>query len=91
MSASVLVDAYLCYPPPKLNDAYLGAIGADVPLLCYTPCTAVSVSAAHICLFLLRFVRALLIYPPVRLGAALILRFWWMVPFLPLPSYYTAS
>ena len=72
-------------------DACLSAMAADVPLLCCTPRTAVSVSAVHFWLLLLRFVRALPVYPTVRLGAALMLRFWWMVPFLLLYSFYTAS
>ena len=63
-------------PPPRLNDACLSAMAADVPLLCYTPCTAVRISAAHFWLLLLRFVRELPVYPAVRLGAALMLRFW---------------
>ena len=67
-------------PPPRLNTACLSAMGADVPLLCCTPCSAVRVSAAHFWPLLLRFVRALPVYPTVRLGAAFMLRFWWMVP-----------
>ena len=75
MSVGVLGDAFLCYlPPPRLNDACLSAMAADVPLLCCTPCTAVRVSAAQFWLLVLRFVRALPIYPSVRLGAALMLR-----------------
>ena len=92
VGVGVLGDAFLCYPPaPRLNAACLSAMGADVPLLCCTPCTAVRVSAAHFWPILLRFVRALPVSPTVRLGAALMLRFCWMVPFLPLPSFYTAS
>ena len=39
MSVSVLGDSYTVLPPPpRLNNAYLSAMGADVPLLlCYTP------------------------------------------------------
>ena len=59
-------------------------------LYCCTPCTGVRVRAAHIWPLLLRFVPALPVYPTVRLGAALMLRFWWMVPFLPL-LFCTAS
>ena len=48
MDVGVLGDAFLCYsPPPSLNAAWLIAMGADVPLLCCIPCTAVRVSAAH--------------------------------------------
>ena len=66
-------------------------MAADVPLLCCTHFTAVRVSAAHFWLLFLRFVRALPIYLTFRLGATLMLRFWWMVPFLLLYSFYTAS
>ena len=45
MSVSDLGDASLCYPPPRLNDACLNVMAADVRLLCCTPCTAVSVRA----------------------------------------------
>ena len=61
-------------PPPRLNDACL-TMAADVPLLCCIPCTAVRVSAAHVRLILLRFVRALPVYPTARLGATLMLWF----------------
>ena len=63
-------------PPPRLYAACFGAMGADVPLLCGPPCTAVRISAARFWPLLLQFVRALNVYPTVRLGAALMLRFW---------------
>ena len=92
MGVGVLGNAFLCYPPlRRLNDDCLSAMGADVRLLCCTPCAAVRVSAAHFWLLLLRFVRAIPVYPTVRLGDALMLRVWWMVPFFPLSSFYTAS
>ena len=78
-------------PPPRLNPVCFGAMGAGVYLLCCPPRTAVGVNAAHFLPLLLRFVWALSVYPTVRLGAALMLRFWWMVPFLPLFSIYTAN
>ena len=78
-------------PPCRLNAACFGAMGAESPLLSCPPYTAVRVSAAHFRPLLLRFVRASPAYPTVRLGAALMLRFWWMVPFLPLSSIYAAS
>ena len=92
MGVCVLGDAFLCYPPPpRLNYPCLSAMGTDVPPLCCTPYIEVRVSAAHFWLLLLQFVRALPVYPTVRLDAALMLRFWGMVPFLPLSSFYTAS
>ena len=66
-------------------------MAADVPLLCYTTCTAGEVGAAHFLLLLLRIVRALPVYSTIRQGAAHILRFWWIVLFLLLKSFYTAS
>ena len=64
-------------------------MGAGIPLLCYTRCTAVrSVMPIFICFTAVRV--GVPTYPTVRLGAALVLRFWWMVPFLPLSSFYTA-
>ena len=38
-------------PPPRLNEACLTAMGADVPFLCCTPCTAVRGSVAHLFCF----------------------------------------
>ena len=90
MGVGVLGDAFLCFtPPPTLNAARLNAMVADAPLLRCTPCTAVRVSAAHFYPILLRFVQVLAVYPTVRLGATLMLRFWWMVSFVPLSSLYT--
>ena len=63
------------FSPPRLNAVGLSAMGADVPLLCCTPGTAVRVSAAHFWPLLLRVVRALPVYPTVRLGGAPLLRF----------------
>ena len=85
----MLGDAFLCYPPyaaPRLNVAFFCAIGIDVPLLCFTPCTAVGVSAT---LFLAPITA-------VRAGVTRILRsdwalLWRMVPFLLMSSLYTAS
>ena len=58
-----------------------------VPSRCCTSCTVVRVGAVHFRPLLLRDVRALLVHPTVRLDAAHMLRFWWMIPVLPLSSF----
>ena len=88
MGVGGLCDKILCYPPPPwLNAACLSAMGTHVSVLCCTVFTAVRVSADNVWPLLLRFVRALPVYPTVRLGAALMLRFRWMVPFFGCPPF----
>ena len=75
------------YTAPRLHAASFGAMVADIRATLYCaapPWTAVRVSAARFWSRLLLFVRALPVYPTVRLGAALALRIWWIVPFLQL-------
>ena len=62
-------------------------MGADLSLLCWTPSTAIRVSAAHSCPLLLLFVRTLPVYPTVRLGAALMLRFDGWYPSYRCPTF----
>ena len=59
------------YHTHKLADVTrpsLSGMGADVPSCVCTRCTAVRVSAANFWLHLLRFVRALPVYPTINLG-----------------------